>query len=171
MKNRISRLFALAAAVVLLCAFDKTWTRYTSDEARLSVMLPEEPKLATSVEKTAAGEITLWQASVIQEARAYFVVYNDLPESTWKSDPKKMLLAARDGAAKRSRGKIVADRAIKLANRYPGREFKLVLDKMELTQRVYVVGHRLYQIHMGCLVGTCSAKEVQAYLDSLKIGK
>lgn len=171
MKNPISRLLALAAVVVLLCAFDKTWTRYTNGEAKLSVMLPAEPEVKSSVEKTAAGDIALWQASVIQESRAYFVLYNDLPASTWKGDPKKMLLAARDGAAKRSKGKLVADRAIKLANRYPGREFKLVLEKMELTQRVYVVGHRLYQIHMGCLVGTCTAKEIQAYLDSLKILK
>lgn len=171
MRNPISRVLALAAVVVLLCAFDKSWKLFSNEQANLSVMMPEEPKIDTSVEKTVAGDITLWQATVIQESKAYFVSYSDMPESTWNGDPKKMLEGARDGAAKRVGGKIVADRTLKLAGKYPGREFKIALAQVDLTQRVFLVGHRLYQISMGCQTGKCPAKEVQEYLGSLKLLK
>jgi hypothetical protein len=171
MKRPISRVLVLAVAVLLLCAFDKGWKLFSHKTANLSVMMPETPKEESSVEKTVAGDITLWQASVIQESKAYFVSYSDMPKSTWKGDPKKMLEGARDGAAQRVKGKVVADREIKLAGKYPGREFKVVVDKMELTQRVYLVKHRLYQVNMGCLVGACTAEEIQEYLNSLKLLK
>ncbi len=106
------------------------------------------------------------------DPKAYFVSYSDLPKSTWKGDPKTMLEGARDGAAKRVQGKVVADRELKLADKYPGREFKVVVgDKMELTQRVYLVKHRLYQVNMGCLIKGCTEPEVQEYLDSFKLLK
>ncbi len=171
MKRPISRVLTLAVTVLLLCAFDKSWKLFSHKEANLSVMMPETPKEESSVEKTVAGDITLWQASVIQESKAYFVSYSDMPKSTWKGDPKKMLEGARDGAAQRVKGKVVADREIKLAGKYPGREFKVVVDKMELTQRVYLVKHRLYQVNMGCLVGTCTTAEIQEYLSSMKLLK
>jgi hypothetical protein len=66
------------------------------------------------------------------------------------------------------KGKIVADREIKIG-KWPGREFKVVVDKMELTQRVYLVQHRLYQVNMGCLSGSCTDAEVQDYLNSFKV--
>jgi len=168
---KISRALALVSTVLLLCAFDKSWKLYSNEEANLSVMMPDEPKVDSSVEKTVAGDITLWQASVITESKAYFVSYSDMPESTWKGDPKKMLEGARDGAAQRVKGKIVADRTLKLAGKYPGREFKVVVGTMELTQRVYLVNHRLYQVNMGCLTGKCTSKEIQEYLNSLKLLK
>lgn len=171
MKTPISRVVVLAAVVALLCGFDKSWKLFKDEKAKLTVMLPEDPKVTSSVEKTAAGDITIWQASVVGTDKAYFVAYNDLPEAVWKADPKKMLESARDGAAQRSKAKIVADRTLKVANKYPGREFKLVLEQMELTQRVFIAGHRLYQVNMGCTVGKCTSKEIQEYLDSLKVGK
>jgi hypothetical protein len=171
MKRPISRVLVLAVAILLLCAFDKSWKLFSHKGANLSVMMPETPKEESSVEKTIAGDITLWQASVIQESKAYFVSYSDMPKSTWKGDPKKMLEGARDGAAERVKGKVVADREVKLAGKYPGREFKVVVDKMELTQRVYLVKHRLYQVNMGCLTGTCTAEEIQEYLNSMKLLK
>lgn len=171
MKRPISRVLFLAVAVLLLCAFDKSWKLYSNKDANLSVMMPEEPKVESSVEKTVAGDITLWQASVITDSKAYFVSYSDMPKSTWKGDPKKMLEGARDGAAQRVKGKIIADKAIKLAGKYPGREFTVMLDKMELTQRVYLVKHRLYQVNMGCGAGACSAAEIQEYLNSFKLLK
>ncbi len=169
MKRPISRVLLLALTVVLLCAFDKTWKLYANKAGKLSVMLPETPKESSQVEKTAVGDITIWQASVIQQSRAYFVSYNDMPKSTWRDDPKKMLEGSRDGAAARVKGKVVADREIKLAGKYPGREFKIVVGQMELNQRVYLVKHRLYQVNIGCLEGTCTSDEIQEYLDSLKV--
>jgi hypothetical protein len=79
-----------------------------------------------------------------------------------------MLEGSRDGAAQRVKGTIAADKEIKLGKN-PGREFKIVIDKMELTQRVYLVKHRLYQVSMGCLAGTCSDAEIQEFLSSFRL--
>ncbi len=171
MTRPIHRVLFLALAVLLLCAFDKTWKPFKSKVGKLEVMMPDTPKESSSVEKTVAGDITLWQASVITAAKAYFVSYSDMPKSTWKGDPKKMLEGARDGAAERIKGKVVADREIKLANKHLGREFKVVVGQMELTQRVYLVKHRLYQVNMGCMTGGCTDDEIQEYLNSFKLTK
>ena len=141
---------------------------YKHKVGKLEILMPGTPKEESSVEPTAAGDITLWQASVILTSKAYFVSYSDMPKSTWKGDAKKMLEGARDGAAGRVKGKIVADKEIKIG-KWPGREFKVVVDKMELTQRVYLVEHRLYQVNMGCLAGNCTDGEVQDYLNSFKV--
>jgi len=179
MTRRSTRVILLAVAV-LLCAFRLNATAegekasmkpYKNVGGKLELLMPGTPKEDSSVEKTVAGDITLWQASVILTTKAYFVSYSDMPESTWKGDPKKMLEGARDGAAQRVKGKVVADKAIKLAGKYPGREFKVVVDKMELTQRVYLVEHRLYQVNMGCFAGNCTAAEIQDYLNSFKLSK
>ncbi|MBA3459953.1 MAG: hypothetical protein H0T46_08325 [Deltaproteobacteria bacterium] len=170
----------LLAVAVLLAAFHANayadtekaaFKPYKHKAGKLEILMPGTPKEDSSVEKTVAGDITLWQASVILSTKAYFVSYSDMPKSTWGGDTKKMLEGARDGAAERVKGKVVADRAIKLAGKYPGREFKVVVDKMELTQRVFLVEHRLYQVNMGCLAGGCTDAEVQAYLNSFKLAK
>jgi len=172
MLRRTTASVCLVLAVMLLAAFDKTWRAFTKKDANFSVMMPGTPKEETATEQTAAGPIKLYQASVIGGTKAYFVSYSDLPKSTWKGDPKAMLEGARDGAAKRVQGKVVTDRELKLADKYPGREFKVVVgDKMELTQRVYLVKHRLYQVNMGCLIKGCTETEVQDYLDSFKLLK
>ncbi|MBA3453314.1 MAG: hypothetical protein H0T42_09510 [Deltaproteobacteria bacterium] len=173
MLRRTATFVCLVLAILLLAGFDKAvWKAFTKKNANFSVMMPGTPKEETATEQTAAGPIKLWQASVIGGTKAYFVSYSDLPKSTWKGDPKTMLEGARDGAAKRVQGKVVTDRELKLADRYPGREFKvLVGDKLELTQRVYLVKHRLYQVNMGCMVKGCTEAEVQEYLDSFKLLK
>ncbi len=172
MLRRTTASLFLVLAILLLAGFDKTWKAFTKKDANFEVMMPGEPKEETATEETVAGPIKLYQASFVGADRAYFVSFSDLPKSTWKGDPKKMLEGARDGAAKRVQGKVVADRELKLAGKYLGREFKvLVGDKMQLTQRVYLVKHRLYQVNMGCLVKTCSDAEVQDYLNSFKLLK
>lgn len=169
--TRPTRSGLVLLAVLLLFGFDKSWKLYQYKPGNLAVMMPETPKESSSVENTAAGDITLWQASVIGTSKAYFVSYSDMPKSTWKGDPKQMLEGARDGAAQRVNGKVVADREIQLDKKYPGREFKVVVDKMELTQRVYLVKHRLYQVNMGCLTGSCTDDEIQEFLNSFKMIK
>lgn len=172
MLRRTTASGCLVVTLLLLAAFDKTWQAFTKKAANFTVMMPGTPKEETATEQTAAGPIKLYQASVIGGTKAYFVSYSDLPKSTWKGDPKTMLEGARDGAAKRVQGKVVTDRELKLADKYPGREFKVVVgDKMELTQRVYLVKHRLYQVNMGCLINGCTEAEVQDYLDSFKLLK
>jgi hypothetical protein len=172
MLRRTTATLCLVLAILLLAAFDKTWKAFTKKDANFEVMMPGTPKEETATEETAAGPIKLYQASVIGGTKAYFVSYSDLPKSTWKGDPKTMLEGARDGAAKRVQGKVIVDRELKLAGKYPGREFKvLVGDKLELTQRVYLVKHRLYQVNMGCMVKGCTEAEVQEYLDSFKLLK
>jgi hypothetical protein len=167
---RTTGLLALVVAVLLLTGFDKTWSAFTKKDANFTVMLPGTPKEETATEETAVGPISLYQASVITTSKAYFVSYSDLPKATWKGDTKKMLEGARDGAAGRVGGKVVADRTIKLGGKYPGREFTVVVaDKLELTQRVWLVKHRLYQVNMGCPIKGCTKAEVKDYLDSFKL--
>jgi hypothetical protein len=179
MTRRNSHVLLLAVAVLLAAFHANAYAEgeksafkvYKHKAGKLEILMPGTPKEDSSVEKTVAGDITLWQASVILTSKAYFVSYSDMPKSTWGGDVKKMLEGARDGAAQRVKGKVVADRAIKLAGKYPGREFKVVVDKMELTQRVFLVEHRLYQVNMGCLAGSCTDTEVQDYLNSFKLAK
>lgn len=172
MLRRTTVSVCLVLAIMLLAGFDKAWKLFTKKDANFSVMMPDTPKEETATEQTAAGPIKLYQASVIGGTKAYFVSYSDLPKSTWKGAPKAMLEGARDGAAKRVQGTVVTDRELKLADKYPGREFKVVVgDKMELTQRVYLVKHRLYQVNMGCMIKGCTEAEVQDYLDSFKLIK
>lgn len=160
----------LAAAVLLLCAFDRSWKPFVNKSANFAVMMPGPPAQARTIEDTAAGPIGLYQASVVSATKGYVVSYSDLPPAMWRVDPRVMLADARDGAARRVGGRIVRDRELELAGEHPGREFAItVKDRLELTQRVYLVGHRLYQINMGCVPGGCTRGEVQAYLDSFRL--
>ena len=171
MLRRTTSVALLVVAALFLVGFDKSFKPFQKKGANFAVMMPGTPKEETSTEDTVAGKISLYQASVIGSNKAYFVSYSDMPKETWNGDPKKMLEGARDGAAGRVQGKIVADREVSLGT-WPGREFKVVVgDQMELTQRVYLVKHRLYQVNMGCLKGACTDAEVQEYLGSFKLLK
>ena len=88
------------AGLVLLAAFDTSFALYKKEEANLAVMMPGTPKEATASEKTEAGDIAVWHATSVQANRAYYVSYSDMPKATWKSDPNKMLIGARDGAGR-----------------------------------------------------------------------
>jgi hypothetical protein len=161
--------FALAA-VALLCAFGPEWREFKNVKGNFSVMMPGTPKEQNQTEQTAAGPMNLYMASVMKEPNAYFVSYSDMPKATWKGDVKKMLAGARDGAATRVKGTIVADRELLLDGKYPGREFKVFVGgQMEMTQRVYLVKHRLYQLNMGCMLGKCTPAQVQEYMESFKL--
>lgn len=172
MLRRTTASVCLVLAILLLAGFDKTvWKAFTKKNANFSVMMPGTPKEETAIEHTAAGPIKLYNAVVVGGANAYFVSYSDLPKSAQGGDPKAMLEGARDGAAERVKGKIVMDREIKLAGKYPGREFKIVVGGMELVQRIYRVKHRLYQVNIVCPAKGCTEAEIQEYLDSFKLLK
>ena len=171
--TRIARRLAPVAALALLCAFGAGWKPFVHAKGNFSVMMPGTPKESTSVEQTKAGPIELYQAGVVVEPKAYFVSYSDMPRETWRGDVKKMLQGARDGSAKRVNGTVLSDREIRLAGKYPGIEFRVAVgegeSRMVMTQRAYLVKHRLYQLNMGCMADRCTDAEVQEYLDSFKL--
>jgi len=170
MSRRLLPYLALAAAVLCLAGFATTLKPFTNRAGNFRILMPGTPIERTSAEDTPAGPVELYQASLVRESRAYFVGYSVLPDVVHGSDPAKLLASARDGAAARVHGEVVADRALRLADRYPGREFTIrVGGRVELTQRVYLVEDRLYQVNLGCAAGACTRSEVQAFLDSFRL--
>jgi hypothetical protein len=153
------------------------WKVIDSKDGRFTVHMPKEPmEPKKQVVRTKTGKLNV--TLVVAEGRhdSYFVVsYSDFPQAELKKgEEEKRLDQACDGAAESLRGEVHKEKPIKLDGRHPGREFVIrkggaVIAKM----RIYLVGHRLYQVMVLGNGQTFSSKEKDAgiFLDSFRLNK
>jgi hypothetical protein len=91
-------------------------------------------------------------------------------------DAKRILDGGRDGAVANTKGKLISEKTIELAGKYPGREIVIRINgpagAVQMRQRFFLVGTKLYQV---VVVGQTQERifdeSSTAFLNSLKVAK
>jgi hypothetical protein len=169
-------LVALLASNSLAQEDSPALKRYKTDEGNFSIMLPGAPK-AQRVPIADPNDKDAKQVQYVYggDDGAYLVSYQDNPKlvEADEGSAEEALKSAQDGLAK-TFGKLLSEKAIKLADRYPGREieFEVKGEKGGIYRaRLYLVDGRLYQV---VVVGTkefATSKSAAAMLDSFTLLK
>jgi predicted RNase H-like HicB family nuclease len=148
--------------------------RYKTEEGNFSVMLPGEPKAQrVPIKDPADKDAKQVQYVFGTDDGAYLVSYQDNPKlvEADEASAEEALKSAQEGLDK-AFGELLSEKAIKLADRYPGREleFEVKGEKGGLYRaRLYLVDGRLYQV---VVVGTkefATSKTAAAMLDSFAL--
>jgi hypothetical protein len=159
----------LPALALLLLGCGPDLVEYTSEEGRFAVRVPGTPRV--SKKKTAAGETAL--ATVEQPNGRYVVAYLDLQTEPGEGAAmaQERLEKARDGAVSGVGGKVLADRPITLAGKYPGRDVTIELPgKDDLARdRMYLVNGRLYQVTATGRKWWVESADTRKFLDSFRL--
>jgi hypothetical protein len=145
---------------------------FKSEDGRFKVLLPGKPE--TKTQKLPSGPpMKLYVAR--GGAGVFMVATAEVPEAAKETDDKiqARLDAGRDQGLQDSKGNLLKETRIKLANKYPGREVLIELPggKEVLRTRFYLVDGRIYQV---AVVGTADFVNSAAsnkFLDSLNINK
>lgn len=141
---KIRAAWILSLAVLTGCQ-QKPLTEYSSTEGKFKAIFPGEPKVTS----TSAVGITVKMYSVESLIKSYMIGWSDMPIPEWESEgrTKSRLFDARDGALAAVKGKSNnTTKTILLADRFPGIEFGGSAEGKHLRARVYLVGHRMYQL-------------------------
>ena len=121
MRKSVLLLISLLLAVWLPGCTAKP-QEFKSAAGRFAVTTPKTLQESTQDVETQGGKIDLYLFSTQQDNIGYFVSYCDYsPEIMVHSDLEKMLDGSRDGAVGNTKGKLLSETKITLAD-YPGRE-------------------------------------------------
>jgi len=169
LKTLATAVAALFLAASLAPAADLK--EFKSAGGKFTVKMPGDPK--ESKQKTAVGDLVMHTVELPEGA--YSVQWVDIP-ATAKEDEatlKKRLEGARDGGVGAVGGKVLADKEIKLGDKYPGRDFTgdIPAQKGLLRCRVYFVDGRLYQVMVVGKKEFVEGKDTNAFLDSFALIK
>ena len=136
---------------------------FTSAEGKFSVKMPGDPK--TSKKQTA----------VEFPDGAYTIDWGDLPDTAKETEEQldKRLEAYRDSFIGALKGKLVTDKKIKLANKYPGREYRADLPDLGgmVYARTFMVEGRLYSIAVVGKKEFVEGSNTAKFLDSFAVTK
>jgi hypothetical protein len=140
-----SRAILFVSLIALTGCQQKPLTPYKSADGKFEALFAGDP----NVTATAAAGVTLKLYTTESFTRTLMVGWADLPIPKWESEGRtnSRLFDARDGALEtvgaKSNG---TTKAILLMDRFPGIEFGGVADGKHLRAKIYLVGHRLYQV-------------------------
>ena len=129
-----------------------------------------------AIDNPAGGVITFYIFLGKQEGRDFAVSYGDYPEAIIeKAGVQVMLDGACKGMARNIHGRLSSETNITLEG-YPGREILIDVPdwegrEMTLKARLFLVKNRLYQILWVAPKGKASVKEMDNFLQSLKLLK
>ncbi|MBT3362408.1 MAG: hypothetical protein HN929_09605 [Chloroflexi bacterium] len=163
-------ILATAIAVTMTGCGAAAWEEYTSTDGSFSVQMPGTPVEETDSLDTVVGNIDIYAFSVENSDAAYAVVYSDYPQSMIdQSNVQDMLDDACSGAVEGAQGSMNSQTSITYSS-YPGREINLTTSNDTIiTQRMYVVGNRLYQLLIETEAGDASSSNVAKFLDSFEL--
>ena len=144
-----------------------TWKEFSPPNGRFTATFPGTPKLQT---KQAMGQpIQLYILELGWGGQfAYSVAYNDLSVDAEAMVAKAVL----EGAARGLGGNIKSQKDIRLQG-HPGKEVVVEMQQdgvtMVLTNRIYVVKNRLYQVLVAGVKGKEPPASFTRFLDSFKL--
>ena len=149
---------------------------FTSKEWKFSARFPDEPKEKTQTAPLPGGGGSIKFTIFISEARdgGCVVGVADMPIPARESDAivQLRLDGARDGALKNVGGTLKESKEIRLAGKYPGREFTATITQPmqgQVRARIYFVGTRLYQVMVMGTDDYTTSKQADAFLDSFQL--
>ena len=173
MKKPVLVLISLLLAVWLPGCTPKP-QEFKSEAGRFAVMTPVTFEESTNNLETEAGKIDLHLFANQLDDIAYVVAYSDYPpENAIPDYAEKMLDGARNGAVGNTRGRLVSETKISLAD-YPGRELVIETRGEDrppavVKGRMFMVKNRLYQITVVAPRGKAGDKIIDDFLQSFKL--
>jgi hypothetical protein len=147
LKTRRTLLLGLLLSAAAGCGAPE-FKEFRSDEGRFSVQLPGVPREETR--ETKNGKLHLY--TVEFSHGVYSVQWIDLPDAKDESGDmlEQRLASERDAGVKAVDGKVIADKAIKLADKFPGRDFtadvSVASTQGQLRGRLFLVDGRLFNV-------------------------
>jgi hypothetical protein len=149
----------LAAAGALLCLAVSPaassseppppgWREFALPAGRFSVLMPGAPKTTRRTIRTEIGDVAATRYTTTDAANVtYDVLLNDYPKAgIARANPHKLLDSVRDGLVYQTKGRVVSEKPITLAN-FPGRDQVIVgANGTHYRVRLVWAGTRLYQI-------------------------
>jgi hypothetical protein len=143
-----------------------TWQKFTPKDTKIEVRFPGTPKEI----KSPSGPQYLVEAS--GGKAGYMLAYTDLPQKidvTDKDEVKRRLDGGRDGSVKALKGKLLADKDVKVG-KYPGRAYDIEMPLGVYKARIYLTPNRLVQVIAIGPKDFTDGEDAKKFLDSLKIG-
>ncbi|MHB8877378.1 MAG: hypothetical protein ACYC8T_27105 [Myxococcaceae bacterium] len=156
-----------AVALWVLCA-DPT-APFVSSAGGFSALFPGPVREQVKRQASKAGPVETYQSSAETDQMGFLVSWTEHPQVVVKQlKPRERLAAARDAVVGK-RAKVLSERAMSLAGN-PGLEFRVEKGEgMVVTERVLVVGSRLYQVMVVGPPGASHERAAQIFLDSFKL--
>ena len=160
---------AAATAVTPTDKIPPGWIEFEMPAVRFKVLLPGPPKTSRQTIRTDIGNVAATRYTTTDAADVtYDVLLNDYPKAgVSKSNPQKLLEAVRDGLVYQTKGRMISDKHITLAN-FPGRDIEIMGGEgSHYRVRLVWVETRLYQI-MAVTLGK-PRPEANVFFDSFQI--
>jgi hypothetical protein len=144
-----------------------SWKTFTSEPGKFSVLLPGTPEEKSTSEKTAVGGIEAHFFTVeVNRKTAFTIVYNDYPGSAEFTSPQAVLEGAEKGALDGAKADYESN--IKLGS-HTGREFGFHRGEFVVKSRVFLFGHRLYQLISVHADASPHPEDVAKFMDSFSV--
>lgn len=145
------------------------WREFALPAGRFSVLMPGTPKTTRRTIRTEIGDVAATRYTTTDAANVtYDVLLNDYPKAgIARASTQKLLDSVRDGLVYQTKGRLVSDKPITLAN-FPGRDQEIVgANGTHYRIRLVWAGARLYQI-MAVTPGE-PRPDASIFFDSFKI--
>lgn len=163
-------------AVMFLLVFlvgcqQATWNEFKSPQGEFSILIPGTPTKQTRSVETPSGPLEAHMFLAEQGDVAYMVAYSDYPTMVIRDRSSKLILdGARDGAVANAHGTLVRESVVSLNGNH-GRELEIepAGGKVTIQARIFLVGHRLYQVMVLTPKGTDFTEDVRKFLDSFTL--
>jgi hypothetical protein len=143
------------------------WVKFSSDEGRFSVMMPETPTDKAETVDSAHGPYTTHLFIVRDTTSVYLIGWVDYDPS-FNFNRQAELEANRDNFVKGISATLVSTRPTTIDG-YSALEFTCETADRIFKSRVYMVGRRPYQIVIGSPKGQDDTASVNKFFNSFKV--
>jgi hypothetical protein len=148
---------------------NSSWVRFTSENGRFSVLMPEIPPEKTETTDSANGPYTTHLFVVKDTTSVYLIGWVDYDPS-FNFNRQAELEANRDNFVKGITATLTSSRAT-VVDGYSTIEFTAETSDRVFKSRVFMVGRRPYQLVIGSPKGTDDSASVERFFNSFKVSK
>ncbi len=150
--------------------FLKFQFKETKINNQISISVPGELELETTILNTAVGEIKLSIYTLEKNKIVYMILHSDYPKDYISNSDKKVILDnARDGGVRNSHGTLLTEEIFNISS-FPGRDIKVEGPNGEILRfKILLVNNTLYQWGVGATKQTIYSKSVLKFFDSFKL--
>jgi hypothetical protein len=176
MKNRLADTLvcglmacALLAATPLPAQIRQSiWKGYSYPSDGFAITAPSEPKFATQVKSTDAGNVEVHTYSIVLADSNVVMISSSEVRGLEKEPPKARLQKAKEGALKAGNATLTSEKEIVLGV-YPGLQYEATAQDLQVRARMYIVQNKLIQMLEIAPVGVAIPADADRISNSLKL--
>jgi hypothetical protein len=143
------------------------WIKVAPDGGGFEILFPSEPK-KSALKDDDGAQLTV----TLGNKGAFNILYSKLDvDIKDKDEVKERLDACRDGAVKQVKGKLVTEKNVLFAGKYPARDIEVAGPKPLVGRvRIILTGTMLYAVMVaGTTNEFLDSKEAKMFVDSFKV--